>query len=47
MSEWRFIVAAYGLTWVVLVAYAIRLQVRLRRLERQLGANGNGAEATP
>jgi CcmD family protein len=29
-SEWRFIVAAYAITWVTLAGYAVRL-LRLRR----------------
>lgn len=34
MPEWRFIIAAYVVTWVVLIAYA----VRLFRLHRQAAA---------
>ena len=30
MSEWRFIVAAYAVTWVVLIGYSVRLS-RVRR----------------
>jgi CcmD family protein len=30
MPEWRFVVAAYVVTWVVLLGYALRL-VRVRR----------------
>jgi len=31
MSEWGFVGAAYGLTWAVLVGYAIYLRNRVRR----------------
>lgn len=33
MSEWRYIIAAYGLTWVVLAAYALYLGAASRRAE--------------
>lgn len=31
MSEWGYVIAAYGLTWVVLAGYAAYLRVRSRR----------------
>jgi len=41
MSEWNYIWAAYGLTWLVLGGYAIYLGSKTRserrRLERVLG----------
>jgi hypothetical protein len=39
-SEWRFIVAAYGITWVVLIAYAAYVELRRQRAAR---ANDGGA----
>lgn len=36
MSEWSFVVAAFGLSWVVGVAYAIYLNGRTRRARRAL-----------
>jgi hypothetical protein len=30
MPEWRFIIAAYAVTWIILIGYTIRL-ARLRR----------------
>lgn len=34
MSEWNFVGAAYGLTWVVLAAYWRYTVARARRAER-------------
>lgn len=34
MSEWSVVVVAYGLTWVVIGAYAVHLRVRLGRAEK-------------
>ena len=34
VPEWRFVVAAYAVTWVVLIGYA----VRLIRVERRAAA---------
>lgn len=31
MSEWNYIIAAYGLTWIAILGYAIHLARRLRR----------------
>ena len=36
MSEWRFIAAAYGLTWTVLAGYGIYLMKRSARAVRRL-----------
>lgn len=36
MSEWNFVGAAYGLTWVIFVGYAIYLSGKVRRAERRL-----------
>ena len=30
-SEWRFVVAAYAITWAVLIGYATYLELRWRR----------------
>lgn len=38
MSEWGVVAVAYGLTWVVLGAYALYLRARLRRAEKALTA---------
>jgi len=31
MSEWGWVLGAFGLTWAVLIAYAIYLNVRIDR----------------
>lgn len=31
MSEWNFVIAAYALTWVTVVGYAVYVARRLRR----------------
>lgn len=31
MSEWTYVGAAYGLTWVTLAAYALYVRGRVRR----------------
>ncbi|CAN5336242.1 hypothetical protein BH23GEM2_BH23GEM2_06480 [soil metagenome] len=31
MSEWRFVIAAYVVTWIVLIGYAVRLSLVNRR----------------
>lgn len=31
MREWRFVIAAYVVTWVVLIGYAVRLFLVNRR----------------
>ncbi|HEX6939573.1 MAG TPA: hypothetical protein VF158_09180 [Longimicrobiales bacterium] len=36
MSEWGYVVAAYGLTWAVLAAYVLYLRGRIRRARRVL-----------
>jgi hypothetical protein len=33
MSEWAFVIASFGLTWMVLAGYAAYLQGRVRRAE--------------
>ena len=40
MSEWFYIWLAYGLTWVVLGGYALRLRGRQGAAERGLRHNG-------
>jgi hypothetical protein len=32
MREWRFVIAAYVVTWVVLIGYAVRLFLVNRRV---------------
>ena len=34
MSNWSYVVAAYGLTYLVLAGYALSLVRRRRRIER-------------
>jgi hypothetical protein len=36
MSEWNFVIAAYGLTWFVLSTYAVYLLRRRTLAERTL-----------
>jgi CcmD family protein len=36
MSEWYFVGAAYGLTWLGLTSFAIYLVQRRRRAQRRL-----------
>lgn len=31
MNQWRFVIAAYVVTWVVLIGYAVRLHLVNRR----------------
>jgi hypothetical protein len=40
MSDAFYIAAAYGLTWVVLAGYALRLAALRRRAERALVREG-------
>ncbi|MFN2563996.1 MAG: CcmD family protein [Gemmatimonadaceae bacterium] len=35
-SEWSFVIAAYAITWVVLVGYAAYLARRRRRAARRV-----------
>jgi CcmD family protein len=34
MSEWSYVIAAFGLTWAVLAGYALFLNQRLGRARR-------------
>lgn len=36
MSEWNYVGAAYGLTWLVFVGYAIFLAGKVRLAKRRL-----------
>ena len=36
MSEWNYIIAAYALTWIGLLGYAVQLGRRLNRAARDL-----------
>jgi hypothetical protein len=38
-NEWRFVLAAYVITWVVLIGYAVYVELRWRRVRQ---ANGGG-----
>lgn len=40
MSEWGWVLIAYGLTWVVLVGYAAYLRVRSRRARESFADAG-------
>lgn len=46
MSEWRFIIAAYAVTWAVFIGYTVRL-IRVRRRAAELleasARDGTGA----
>jgi CcmD family protein len=35
MTEWRFVIAAYAVTWVVIIGYSVHL-VRTMRRSRDL-----------
>ncbi|MBI4408186.1 MAG: hypothetical protein HY561_00665 [Gemmatimonadetes bacterium] len=51
MSEWGYVVAAFGLTWLVLLAYAAYLWRRIRRADALLaqlpGAPPSAEETLP
>ena len=34
MSEWNYIYGAFGITWVVLIGYAVQVSRAARRAER-------------
>lgn len=36
VSEWNFIVAAYAITWAVLIGYAVVLAGKVRRAARDV-----------
>jgi hypothetical protein len=38
MSNWAFVAISYGLTWTVLIGYAVLTVHKLRLAERQLAA---------
>ncbi len=40
MSEWTFVVAAYGLTWAVVIGYGAYLARRMRHARRAAAAAG-------
>lgn len=42
MSEWNYIIAAYALTWIALVGYAVHLARRLRQAADDLARDGAG-----
>ena len=43
MSEWNYIVAAYSVTWIVLLGYATYLTVRARARGNVESASALGA----
>ena len=45
MSEWNFIIAAYALTWIALVGYAVHLARRLRQAANELDRTGSAGDA--
>lgn len=45
MSDAPYIIAAYTVTWAVLVSFAIYLVVRGRRARRALSTDSGGADA--
>jgi hypothetical protein len=46
MPEWRFIIAAYAVTWIMLIGYTIRL-ARLRRQSAALLAEATRQAPEP
>lgn len=44
MSEWSYIWAAYGLTWVVFAGYAVFLANKVRGARRRLDRLANARE---
>ena len=40
MSEWNYIIAAYALTWIGILGYAVHVARRLRRAAASLAAAG-------
>ncbi len=44
MSEWNYVGAAYGLTWLVFAGYSVYLAGKIRRARRQLEAVARHAE---
>jgi len=44
MSDWVYIVAGFGLTWIVLIGYAGYLRRRVRRAEAALAEVLEGGE---
>jgi hypothetical protein len=46
MYEWSFTLAAYALSWSVLLAYSLAMGARARRARRLLRGSGN-AETPP
>jgi CcmD family protein len=49
MSDWPWVIASYGLTWLVLGAYALGIRRRLQRaqeeFERESSHVGSSMEA--
>ena len=45
MSEWNYIIAAYALTWIAIVGYAVHLARRLRRAANDLDRTGPAGNA--
>jgi hypothetical protein len=35
MSEWSYVTAAYAVTWIVLIGYAIRLEMGVGRRAKE------------
>lgn len=44
MSEWNYVVAAFGLTWLVFAGYTLYLSGRVRRAERLIESAARSAE---
>ncbi len=42
MSEWTYVNAAYGLTWITFAIYALSLRTRRRRAETEAAATTAG-----
>jgi hypothetical protein len=44
MSEWNYVGAAFGLTWLVFAGYSLYLSVKVRRAQRGLQNAARSAE---
>ena len=46
MNEWSYIYGAYGVTWVVIIGYALHVVRGARRAEREHEAATRGGRST-
>lgn len=45
MSEWKFVIAAYTVTWVAIAGYVLYLRGRTARARRELEAAARETES--